>query len=142
MERLATMSHPILLWDDAATLLAGRTELPGAVRIYYNRGTEYLKAEMLDKAIADFKQAASLDPDFPENNANLGLAYFKRQDWNGAVLAYSQALEAERNKGRVPSARYFLARAQSYENAGNLDKAHADYRESCLQKNWGCEKIN
>ena len=142
MERLKTFSHPLLLWDDAEKLVSGRTDLPGAYRIYYNRGTELVKIDYPDQAIADLKQAIALSKDFAEGYGNLGAAYIKKRDWKNAVASFSRALEIAHGTGKAISSRYIYGRAKAYENMGETEKARADYKESCRLANKGCEKVN
>jgi hypothetical protein len=141
MERLATMSHPVLLWEDAKQVLAGRNELPGASRIYYNLGTEYIKMDRPDKAIPELKLSAELTPQFAEAYGNLGAAYFKLAQWNDAVASFSQAMAVNLQKGKPAGVRNLLGRAQAYENAGDLQKSQADYQESCRVAQRGCDKM-
>jgi len=140
MERLMTFSHPVLLWDDAEKLVKDRTDLPGASRIYYNRGTELIKIDQPDQAIADLKQAIALNKDFMEAHGNLGAAYFKKGDWQNAVAAFSQAIEIAHSGGKYLNPRYVYGRAQAFENMGDMQRAQADYKESCRLINKGCDK--
>lgn len=142
MDRLMTLSHPVLVWDDAEKLIKGRTDLPGSARIYYNRGTEMIHIGKLDQAVADLKQATVLSPDFAEAHGNLGAAYFEKQDWPHAIAAFSQALDLTRNTGKPLSPRYIHGRAQAFEKLGELDKAQTDYRESCRLAQRGCDKLS
>lgn len=141
MERLMTFSNPILLWDDAEKLVKGRGDLPGVERIYYNRGTELLKIDFADQAILDLKQAIVLRPGFGEAYANLAHAYFKKGEWSDSVSAYSKAIEIFLKKGLPPQWKYFKGRAMAYEKMGEMKKAQADYRVTCLLANKGCEKL-
>jgi tetratricopeptide (TPR) repeat protein len=141
MERLVTMSHPILLWEDAKQLLNGRNDLPGAYRIYYNLGTEYIKIDRPDKAIPELKLAAELTPNFAEAFGNLGSAYFKLAKWDDAVASFSQAIAVNLQKGKPAGTRNLLGRAEAYENAGDIPKSQADYQESCRIAQRGCDKI-
>lgn len=141
MERLMTFSNPILLWDDAEKLVKGHEDLSGASRIYYNRGTEWLKIDFADKAIADLKQAVALRADFGEAYANLGHAYSKKGEWADSVLAYNKATEIFLKKGLPPQWKYFYGRAMAFEKMGDMQKAQADYRVTCLLANKGCEKL-
>jgi hypothetical protein len=141
MERLATMSHPVLLWEDAKLLLNGRNHLPGASRIYYNLGTEYIQIFRPDQAIPELKLAAELSPQFAEAFGNLGAAYFTLGKWDDAVGAFSQAITVNLQKGKPAGVRNLLGRANSYENAGDLQKSQADYKESCRVAHRGCDKI-
>ena len=142
MDRLMTLSHPVLLWDDAEKLVKGRADLPGAARIYYNRGTEMIHIGGLDKAILDLQQATVLSPDFAEAHGNLGAAYFQKGDWPNAIAAFSRAIDLAHNAGKPPSPRYIHGRAQALENIGQLEKSQIDYRESCRLANRGCDKVS
>ena len=141
MERLATMSHPVLLWEDAKQALQGRNDLPGSSLIYYNLGTEYLKADMSDKAIEELKLASGLAPNFAEAYGNLGAAYFKQSNWGDAASSFGQAVAINQKNGKPAGVRNLLGRAQAYENAGDIPKSQADYQESCRLAQRGCDKI-
>jgi tetratricopeptide (TPR) repeat protein len=142
MDRLMTFSHEMLLWDDAEKLVKGRTDLPGAYRIYYNRGTELIKLNKPDLGIADLKQAIALSKDFAEGHGNLGAAYFKKGDWQNAIVSFSKAIEIYRSSGKSISPRYVYGRAQALEKIGDMQKAYVDYQASCRLGNVGCEKTS
>ncbi len=141
MERLQTLSHPVLLWNDAEKLVKDRTDLPGAYRIYYNRGTELIHIDKPDQAIADLQQSIALNKDFVEAHGNLGAAYFKKGDWLNAAASFSQAIEIAQREGKSLSPRFIHGRAQAFEKMGDLQKAQADYKESCRLANRGCDKL-
>lgn len=113
MDRLATLSQPVLLWDDAEKLVKGRTDLPGAARIYYNRGTEWMKIDRLDQAITDLKQAIALEPDFSQVHGNLGAAYFALGDWPKALDSFNQAIAIATRLGQPVSQASLRGRAQA-----------------------------
>ncbi|MFZ3018806.1 MAG: tetratricopeptide repeat protein [Gallionella sp.] len=140
MERLMTFSHPVLLWDDAEKLVRGRTDLPGAYRIYYNRGTELIKINEQDRAIADLKQALALRADLAAAYGNLGAAYLNKRDWQNAIDSFGAAIELTRKAGDAPRPRFYFGRAMVYEEMGDMQKAQADYQESCRLANAGCDK--
>lgn len=141
MDRLASFAHPLMLWDDAEKLVKGRDDLPGAYRVYYNRGTELVKVDEYDAAIRDFKHAITLKSDWPFIYNNLGAAYVKKKQWVDAVSAFSRAIDIfeERGKGFYP--RSFYGRATAYEALGEIEKAKKDYQISCRAKQIGCEKL-
>lgn len=141
MDRLMTMSHPLLLWDDAEKLVAGRTDLPGTARIYYNRGTELIHVGKFDQAVADLQQATVLSPTFPEAHGNLGAAYVKQGDWKSAASSFSRAIAAAQSAGKPVSPRQIYGRALALENMGELEKSQVDFRESCRLANMGCDKV-
>ena len=141
MDRLMTLSHPYLMWDDAEKLVRGRTDLPGSFRIYYNRGTESIHIGNLDQAIADLKQAIALSPRFVEAHGNLGAAYFDKADWNNAAAAFGRAIDLALEDHKTISPRTIHGRAQAFEKLGEFEKAQQDYRESCRLANRGCDKV-
>ena len=141
MGRLLTMSHPVLLWNDAEKLVRDHLELPGVSRIYYNRGTEMIHIGDLDRAISDLNQSIALSPEVAEAHGNLGAAYFQKKDWTNAVASFTASIETSQIQGKPAIARYLHGRAQAYENLGQTQKAQQDYRESCRLAKRGCEKL-
>jgi len=141
MERLSTFSHPLLLWSDAEKLVKDKLELPGTYRIYYNRGSEYIKIGDYDSAINDMKLAESLNPDWPFSPNNLGLAYSMKSEWRLAAEAYGRAIEIADRKKLGVNARPYFGRAVSLEQLGEIEKAKLDYAVSCEYDNMGCEKL-
>ena len=141
MDRLVTLSHPFLLWDDAARLIKNRLDLPGVSRIYYNRGNESIHIGNQNQAIADLKQAIALSPRFVEAHGNLGAAYFDKADWNNAAAAFGRAIELAIEDHKTVSPRALHGRAQAFEKLGEFEKAQQDYRESCRLANRGCDKV-
>jgi Tfp pilus assembly protein PilF len=122
MERLATMSQPMFLWDDAEKLVRGKPDLPGAFRIYYNRGTERAELGMLDAAIKDFEQSLALNPDFAESYGNLGAAYAKQGEWDQAMVAFKKAIATAARGGRTYS--------QMQGNLGTAYLRQGDFKAS------------
>ncbi len=141
MERLASFSHPLLLWDDAEKLVKDRPELPGAYRIYYNRGTELIKAGNLGLAIKDLALATELHPEWPFSYNNLGLAYQKKGDWRAAADAFTRVIEIANRKKMGDSPKPYYGRAIAYEEMGEISKAREDYLVSCRLAGKGCEKL-
>lgn len=141
MDCLVTMSHPILLWENAKMVLAGRDDLPGASRIYYNLGIQYFRAGSFEKAIPEFRQSITLSPNFAEAYGYLGVAYLKNGEWLEAVDTFDKAMAVESIDGSGHAAKYLLSRAQAFEMGGNNKKAQADYQESCRVLQIGCEKV-
>ncbi len=140
MERLESFSQNIILWDDAAKLVKNRQELPGVSRIYYNRGTAFLNAAMVDRAIPDLQRAAALDPGLSVIVGNLGIAYSKIGKNEQAIQAFSRAIELDQERKAPPSANYYSGRAGAYEADGQWQKAAVDYKVTCLLANKGCDK--
>lgn len=142
MERLSTFSHTLLLWDDAEKLVQGRSDLPGEYRIYYNRGTEYIKIDQYDKAISDLKRSIELYADQPAAHGNLGWAYIKKGEMEQALRAYDKSIQIEVDRKYPPNPKHYLGRAASYEALKNWTAASADYKVACKIANRGCDKTN
>ncbi len=140
MERLMTFSHPVLLWDDAEKLVKGRTDLPGAYRIYFNRGFHLIKMDKPDMAIADFKQALALRADWAPAYGNMGAAYLNKREWRSAVESFGTAIALPNKAGDTFNPLFYYGRAMAFEELGEMQKAQADYKVSCQLANKGCEK--
>lgn len=141
MERLASFSNPILLWDDAEKLVKGRENVPGASRIYYNRGTEWLKIDRNDRALPDLLVSTGLNPGLSAGFGNLGLAYSKSGQSDLAIQSFSRAIALDHEHKAPPNFRYYYGRASAYEASGYFSEAVGDYKISCqLSGKAGCDK--
>lgn len=142
MERLATFSHPVLLWDDAEKLVHGRSDLPGEYRIYYNRGTEYIKIDQYDNAISDLKRSIELHAEQSHAYGNLGLAYIKKGEMEQAVRAYNMAVQIDIDQRHQSNSKNYFGRASAYEALKNWAAASADYKVACKIANRGCDRTS
>ena len=140
VERLRTFAHPLLLWDDAEKLVHGRTDLPGAARIYYNRGTELSKLQRWDAAMKDLQRAVQLQEDFPYAYGNLGACYLHAGQWAQARDMFSKAI-AQRVQNQEPlEVRFYIGRASAYAQLQEPAKARADYQVACKVAGVECDK--
>lgn len=142
MERLMTFSHPVLLWDDAEKLVRGHDDLPGAYRIYYNRGTELIKMGRPDEGIADLKQSIALSRDSAEAHGNLGVAYLNKKDWRNSILSFSKSIEISNKAGKPPNPRFIYGLALAFEGIGDMQRAQANFKASCRMAKRGCDKLS
>lgn len=141
MERLSSFGHPLLMWNDAEKLVKDKLDLPGVYRIYYNRGTELLKADKYDDAIKDLTLATTLHPDWPFPYNNLGAAYMKKSEWRAAADAFTKAIDIAEKKKMGFNPKPYYGRAMAYETMGEIGKAREDYRVTCRLAKKGCEKL-
>lgn len=140
LDRLSTFSHTFLLWDDAEKLVHGRSDLPGEYRIYYNRGTEYIKINRFDEAISDLKRSLELYPDQPAAYGNLGAAYLKKGEPENALKIFNQGIQIGIAKKALPIPKHYYGRAIANEAMQNWAAASEDYKVSCKLMNKGCDK--
>jgi len=141
MDRLASFSHPLILWDDAVKLVKEDPTLPGAYRTYYNRGTELLKVDEYDAAILDLSLSIQLKPDWPFSHNNLGIAYMKKSDWKNGEAALTKAIDIASAKDMGFNHNVYLLRAVALENLGRFDLAQRDYQLTCKVAQKGCENL-
>lgn len=141
MDRMGSMSHPILLWNDAAKLVEGRNDLHGLDRIYNNRGVALLKEQRYSAALADFKHALELTPALPSAYTNIGAIYLETGQSQKAVEAFTQAIDILNQSERIYDDRPFYGRAIAHERLGDMNKARKDYEVSCKIAYKGCNKL-
>lgn len=142
MERLVTLSHPILIWRDSEKLLENRQNVPGASRIYYNHGIALFRNDDYLGAIEKYKKAIELDSRHEFAHGNLGMVYFKQSRWADAIEEFEIAIKVTKEKDKKPVPVYLLQRAQAYEQNGNDVHAQEEYAELCKSMNMGCEKLH
>ncbi|MBU0688010.1 MAG: tetratricopeptide repeat protein [Gammaproteobacteria bacterium] len=141
MDRLASFSHPLTLWDDAAKLLKNDEPLHGSARIYNNRGLEHLKVQNYVEALQDFQLSIRLNPNMPSAYTNMGAVYLKVGQPKQAMAAFDEAIAIMQRAGKVDSSHPFYGKAKAYEAMGELDEARNHYEISCKLGNKGCEKL-
>ncbi|GAB4122798.1 MAG: hypothetical protein Fur0026_14770 [Sideroxydans sp.] len=130
LDRLATFSHPLMLWDDALQKLDGR-DLPGAGRIYYNRGTEWLMVDEYDAAIKDLRHAIELDYEPLFAYHNLGAAYGKKRQWAESEAAFDHAIRLAQEQRGATYVNAYWGRATALAAQGKVAAALQDYRIAC-----------
>lgn len=141
IDRIASFSHPLLLWNDAEKLVKDRQELPGAYRIYYNRGGAYINLDNYVEAERDLRMATRLNPDWPFGHNNLGTTLLKQDKWAAAIEEFNAAIEIAERKHMGLNPRPYFGRAMAYESMGMIDMARKDYQISCKFGGQGCANL-
>lgn len=141
MERLITLSNPILVWNDARILVEKNQTNKGADRIYYNLARHLLLSDMLADAEKYIDKAITVSPEFAQAHAVRGAIFLKRKEWGKAIEAYSLARNMDIKRNEQPSYIYLMGRAQAYEGAGQLQLAANDYLEACRIDLRICEEL-
>ena len=95
---------------------------PQAGCAYLNRGRAWYYKHDLDRAIADYTQAAGYDRHLHEAYASRGTAYFDRREFARAIADYDAAISID---PYVPM--YFSDRGNTRYQMGDMDRAIADY---------------
>ena len=79
------------LWRHALTL-PGNDDVPG---LHDNLGTALDKEGRLDEAMAEYRKALAIMPDFANAHNNLGFALFRKHRLDEAIEEYQAALESD-----------------------------------------------
>ena len=90
-----------------------------------NRGRTFLAKQDWDRAIAQFNEAISLDPEFALALKNRGAAYLGMQDYNRAIADFSKAIDLEPKYGE-----HFYNRGHAYLGTQDYNRAIADFSKA------------
>lgn len=118
--------RPGVDWDvqiaDCTRLLGVYKQNPrGRFVALINRGLALNGKGELDRAIADFSEAAKIDPKDAAPLLHRGTAWYTRKDYDRAIADYSAALRID-----PKSATAHHNRSAAWRGKGDLDKALAD----------------
>lgn len=91
----------------------------------YEKAVVAMNYGLVDEAIKYLEQAISLDPTHYESYNLLGLAYFKRKNFNEAASAYQKCLELRPDLSEVHNNLGFV-----YQEMNFLDKAEEEYKKA------------
>jgi lipoprotein NlpI len=89
---------------------------------YYNRGSAWRDRGELDKAIADYSEAISREPDHPDAYTNRGIAYRIKGDLAKAIADYGEVLRL--NPGDSAS---YVDRGSARFEIGRFAEAASDF---------------
>src|SRR3954468_14541336 len=92
---------------------------------YLGRGRAYSAKREFDRAIADYNEAISLEPEIAQPYLSRGIAYQAQHEFDQAIADYEQALRINPN-----SAAAYNNRGNVYRDKGDLDRAIADYDQA------------
>ncbi|MGZ4956531.1 MAG: hypothetical protein ACXV74_11780 [Methylobacter sp.] len=127
--RLATFSHSLLLWDDAARLIENVEENRlGMHRIFYNRGTELIKVKHYDAAIEDLSRAIKIKSDYDVYAYNnRAFAYMEIRQYLLALNDINKAIELTPKKAQL-----YIGKAKALEGLNDVAAAMQAYKQACL----------
>ena len=135
--RLTTFTHPLLLWDDAASLIQDRPYLPGMERVYHNRGLSFYRVKMKQEALGDYNRALELNPDYSYVYNDRGAVYLDEGRYQEALRDFNKSIELKSDYARP-----YLGRGLVFEALHEHSAARADFRKSCeLGMAAGCDKF-
>lgn len=118
INRLRSLENNFTAWNDAVAKLK-TPSLPGADRIFYNRGNEHLKQKRYAEALADMDRVIALAPSIPAGYIGRALTLSKQGKLDLALVDYQHALEratTEQQKGLIEFNRAGIFHAMSRES--------------------------
>lgn len=89
---------------------------------HYNFGNAYLRKNQLNEAMAEYKKAIEINPDFFEAHRALGNMYVDRCQYDKALAEFEEAARIMPDNSDIHNEMGIL-----YKNQGNLDKALYEY---------------
>jgi tetratricopeptide (TPR) repeat protein len=112
-------------YDLLITNITQKLETPSgamhSAQLYSDRGEAYRLQGKFDQAIADFRKALEVDPNYYLAWNNLGLTYKGKGELNEAIACYTKALKINPKFGIA-----YNNRARAYELLKQPDKAADD----------------
>lgn len=134
--RLASFSHPLLLWDDAAQRIKNDAECPVMDRIFNNRARALMELGRYPEAIIDLTrslkvagaQQKQMFSVLANNYYNRGFAYLKNQQYQLALVDFNTVVEPVPPEWRD----FYFYKAQVFEGLHELSAARAYYEKACL----------
>ena len=135
--RLMTFSNPLLLWDDAASLIDGKDGVVLAERIYRNRGISLAKFGKLEMAIQDYSKAIQNRPDYSYAYNDRGAALLRMGRNADALLDFDRAISLDAD---YPNSQ--AGRGAALEAMKRMSEAKDAYMTAC-QLGWkaACLKV-
>jgi tetratricopeptide (TPR) repeat protein len=121
-----TILHGVFYPDDQNHL---KSHKPNSAVANLNRGVEYYQNGDLDRAIADFDKAISLDPDFAEAYNDRGLCYTTKGDLDQAISDFDRTIQI-----KPDFAEAYSNRGTAYKSKDDFDRAIKDYDEAVRLK--------
>jgi tetratricopeptide (TPR) repeat protein len=93
---------------------------------FVNRGIIHLHRGNNDRALADFDDAISLEPELAEGYTNRAAALIELRDYRGALEAVSRSLALSPLQ---PEKAYYIS-GVAHEELGDVAAAYRDYRRA------------
>lgn len=127
--RLWVMGDDYRLWNEAALLLPGET-VPGADRIFFNRGIAPSPDKKPGEAIADLERAASLSPHLAPLHYVLGVEYFNNIRYQEAMAQFDETIKLDPKNGHA-----YYAKGLIFKRLHDDKQAIQQMKKSCELKN-------
>jgi tetratricopeptide (TPR) repeat protein len=109
-------------FTDALNLPINPKEIINPAVIYFYRGNGYTFESDIDKAMADYSKAISINPDFIKAYNNRGNIYARKGEYDLAIADYDKAVNLKPDLAEA-----YLNRGTAYNDKREYDRAINDY---------------
>jgi protein O-mannosyl-transferase len=109
--RLWVFADNYRLWNDAAQLLPNN-HVPGADRIFFNRGQAEEALGKKDEAIDDFLHSLSISPQYAPVHFELGWEYAQKKQYDEAMAQFDLAIKYDPNYAKAYFGKALLLKMQ------------------------------
>jgi tetratricopeptide (TPR) repeat protein len=113
-------STPLAALPAAERQELGRRVRTALTRAYLNLGVIEAQAQRFGEAAALFEKASGLDPDFPQVQSSLGIAYFNAREFARATGPLTRATAATADRGLTRMLALAWLNTESYAKAAAL----------------------
>jgi tetratricopeptide (TPR) repeat protein len=112
------------VWQDSETLWRDvLAKYPEVLFAHYNLGNFYREKNLLDAAIAEYKEALAVRPNDAQGHNNLGLVYAAKGQVDAAITEYKEALAVRPNHVQAHN-----NLGAAYAAKGQIEEAIAEYK--------------
>src|SRR6478672_7259163 len=125
MHLLGVVAHQFGRHESAVELIRRALQQNGQPNYFFSLGIVFHNHCKLDEAVAAYRQAIRIKPDYAEVHLNLGNALKERGSLDDAVAAYRQAIAIKPNYAEV-----HLNLGNALKERGSRDDAVAAYRQA------------
>lgn len=131
MNNLGTVFARLRRWNEAAALFeraSGYDAYDRRHKVFENLGSVSYYRGRYAEAVHHYQKAVALAPDYGSAHVNLGAAYERMENPNGAVLAYRRAIAINPAdaRARLLIARLFLKLGRYQEAEGQVQRVLED----------------
>jgi tetratricopeptide (TPR) repeat protein len=128
-DRLWIFGDNYRLWNNAAVLLKNE-HVPGADRIFYNRGQAEMSMQKWQNAVSDFERVVAINPRLEPVHYILGVAYTNAGRYQDALAQYDAAIAIKSDDDRV-----YYAKGMTLKKLHRDNEAMRQMEQSCKFKN-------
>lgn len=130
LDRLATFSEPLFLWDEAISLVERNKQSAarsiGTERMYHNRGLAFRSLGMRKNAIEDYSKAIQINPEYAHAYSDRGASLLELGRYDEALIDFDKAISLKPDLLLAYAGRMYVLQALHRDQ-----ESHEAAREAC-----------